>query len=426
MSTQQLSDTISAMQTQNRSLLGLIDDLKRQQQSKQQEVNTLESQLNRSVRLPYLVASVEEVLRVPVETDDNLSKPEDKQEFEEGVVMSTIQKRKVFVGNKGMLYGKELRAGDLVGINKDTCMIYQLLPTEYDKRVKAMLLEEKPTDDYTDIGGLDKQIQELQEAVVLPITRPELFTQLGIKAPKGILLYGPPGTGKTLLARACAKQTDAAFIKLSATVLGQSHIGEGARIVRDCFALAKKKIEETGVRGSIIFIDELDAIGIKRSGDGEGSHELQRTLLELLNAMDGFSSDSRIKVIAATNRPDILDPALLRSGRFDRKVELPNPNEEARVKILKIHSRKLVLDKESVNFEEIARCTEDFSGAMLRAVCVEAGMLALRRNASAIQHEDFMEGVAQVASRKKANLMYYAYVCLSQTDAITQWEEECA
>ena len=129
-----------------------------------------------------------------------------------------------------MLYGKELRAGDLVGINKDTCMIYQLLPTEYDKRVKAMLLEEKPTDDYTDIGGLDKHIQELQEAVVLPITRPELFTQLGIKAPKGILLYGPPGTGKTLLARACAKQTDAAFIKLSATVLGQSHIGEGARV----------------------------------------------------------------------------------------------------------------------------------------------------------------------------------------------------
>ena len=129
-----------------------------------------------------------------------------------------------------MLYGKELRAGDLVGINKDTCMIYQLLPTEYDKRVKAMLLEEKPTDDYTDIGGLDKQIQELQEAVVLPITRPELFTQLGIKAPKGILLYGPPGTGKTLLARACAKQTDAAVIKLSATVLGQSHIGEGARV----------------------------------------------------------------------------------------------------------------------------------------------------------------------------------------------------
>ena len=230
-----------------------------------------------------------------------------------------------------------------------------------------MLLDEKPTDDYQDIGGLDKQIQELQEAVVLPLTHPELFQQLGIKAPKGILLYGPPGTGKTLLARACAKQTDAAFIKLSATILGQTHIGEGARvcvselndiqIVRDCFSLAKKKIEETGARGSIIFIDEvrlirefhdqLDAIGLKRSGDGEGSHELQRTLLELLNAMDGFSSDSRIKVIAATNRPDILDPALLRSGRFDRKVELPNPNEEARVKILQIHSRKLVLNKES-------------------------------------------------------------------------------
>ena len=138
----------------------------------------------------------------------------------------------MFVANKGMLYGKEIHPGDLVGINKDTCMLYQTLPTEYDKRVKAMLLDEKPTDDYTDVGGLDKQIQELQEAVVLPLTHPELFTQLGIKAPKGILLYGPPGTGKTLLARACAKQTDAAFIRLSATILTQGHISEGARVGR--------------------------------------------------------------------------------------------------------------------------------------------------------------------------------------------------
>ncbi|CBK19960.2 uncharacterized protein [Blastocystis hominis] len=408
MSKQELRDLISAVQTQNRSLVSLIDDFRRRRQELQKEIDALENQLTRSIRLPYLVASISEVLSVRVEDEENLSLPPEKQEYEEGVIMSTIQKKKVFVASKGMLYGQEIHPGDLVGINKDTCMLYQLLPTEYDKRVKAMLLEEKPSDDYTDIGGLDKQIQELQEAVVLPLTRPELFTELGIRAPKGILLYGPPGTGKTLLARACAKQTDAAFIKLSATVLDQAHIGEGSRIVRDCFSLAKKKIEEKQAKGSIIFIDELDAIGIKRSGDGEGSHEVQRTLLELLNAMDGFSSDSRIKVIAATNRPDILDPALLRSGRFDRKVELPNPNEEARVKILQIHSKKLVLNRESVNFEEIARCTEDFSGAMLRAVCVEAGMLALRRGASAIEHEDFMEGIGQVASRKKANLMYYS------------------
>lgn len=160
--------------------------------------------------------------------------------MEEGVIMKTINRKvclfrvhdfqQVFVGNKGMLYGKDIKPGDLVGINKDTCMIYQFLPTEYDKRVKAMLLDEKPTDDYTDIGGLDKQIQELQEAVVLPLTHPELFSQLGIRAPKGILLYGPPGTGKTLLARACAKQTDAAFIKLSATILCQGYISEGARV----------------------------------------------------------------------------------------------------------------------------------------------------------------------------------------------------
>jgi len=264
-----------------------------------------------------------------------------------------------------------------------------------------MEVDEKPTEDYSDIGGLEKQIQELVEAVVLPITHAERFIRVGIQPPKGVLLYGPPGTGKTLMARACAAQTNSAFLKLAGPQLVQMFIGDGAKLVRDAFALAREKAP------AIIFIDELDAIGTKRfDSEKSGDREVQRTMLELLNQLDGFSSDTRVKVIAATNRIDILDPALLRSGRLDRKIEFPLPNEESRMRILKIHSRKMTVG--DVNFEELARCTHDFNGAMLKAVCVEAGMLALRKNATELKHEDFMEGIAQVQAKKKKNLQYYA------------------
>eukprot|EP00455_Lapot_gusevi_P025597 TRINITY_DN2699_c0_g1_i4.p1 TRINITY_DN2699_c0_g1~~TRINITY_DN2699_c0_g1_i4.p1 ORF type:complete len:283 (+),score=111.62 TRINITY_DN2699_c0_g1_i4:56-850(+) len=264
-----------------------------------------------------------------------------------------------------------------------------------------MEVDEKPTEDYSDIGGLDKQIEELIEAIVLPIKHKDRFKNLGIKPPKGVLMFGPPGTGKTLLARACAAKTEATFLKIAAPQLVQMFIGDGAKLVRDAFALAKEKAP------TIIFIDELDAIGTKRfDSDKSGDREVQRTMLELLNQLDGFSSDDRIKVIAATNRPDILDPALLRSGRLDRKIEFPLPTEDARARILQIHSRKMNVGE--VNYQELARCTDDFNGAQLKAVCVEAGMLALRRGASELLHEDFMEGISQVQAKKKANLQYYA------------------
>jgi len=296
-----------------------------------------------------------------------------------------------------------LKPGDLVGVNKDSYLILDALPTEYDSRVKAMEVDEKPTEDYNDIGGLDKQIQELIEAVVRPMTHKHLFTAIGIRPPKGVLLYGPPGTGKTLMARACAAKTSACFLKLAATQLVQMYIGDGAKMVRDAFALAKEKAP------SIIFIDELDAIGTKRfDSDKSGDREVQRTMLELLNQLDGFSSDERIKVIAATNRPDTLDPALLRSGRLDRKIEFPLPDEEGRAKILKIHSNKMNISKESVNFEELARGCDDFNGAQLKAVCVEAGMLALRRDAKELTHEDFVAAIAEVQAKKKVDLAYYA------------------
>lgn len=362
-------------------------------------------------QLPYLVANVVELLDMEKEEDvDGSAMDVDSQRTGKSCVVKTSTRQTVFLPVLGLVPPEELKPGELVGVNKDSYLILEKLPVEYDSRVKAMEIDEKPQEDFADIGGLEKQITELLEAVVLPMTARDKFDAIGISPPKGCLMYGPPGTGKTLLARACAKHTKALFLKLAGPQLVQMFIGDGAKLVRDAFALAKEKIKDNDeFGGAIIFIDELDAIGTKRfDSDQSGDREVQRTMLELLNQLDGFESNERIKVIAATNRPDILDPALLRSGRLDRKIELPHPKEKARAEILKIHSRKMSVNKDDVNFEEIARMTDDFNGAQLKAVCVEAGMLALRRDAALINHEDFMEGVTNVQQKKKAKLMYYA------------------
>jgi SpoVK/Ycf46/Vps4 family AAA+-type ATPase len=230
-------------------------------------------------------------------------------------------------------------------------------------------------------------------------------------------MYGPPGTGKTLLARACAAQTDATFLKLAGPQLVQMFIGDGAKLVRDCFALAKEKAP------SIIFIDELDAVGTKRfDSEKSGDREVQRTMLELLNQLDGFASDDRVKVLAATNRVDVLDPALLRSGRLDRKIEFPLPNEEARAQILRIHSRKMTVD-EGVNWQELARSTDEFGGAQLKAVCVEAGMIALRSGQHKISHEHFVDAIAEVQvchSNALRLLAFYANSAPGQEEGHSQ------
>jgi len=364
--------------------------------------NTEKIKLNR--QLPYLVGNVVEILDMEKEDkeEDGANVDLDAQRSGKSCVIKTSTRQTIFLPVIGLVDVKTLKPGDLVGVNKDSYLILDTLPAEYDARVKAMEVDERPTEAYDDIGGLDKQIQELVEAVVLPITHKARFEALGIKPPKGVLLYGPPGTGKTLMARACAAQTNSCFLKLAGPQLVQMFIGDGAKLVRDAFALAKEKAP------AIIFIDELDAIGTKRfDSELSGDREVQRTMLELLNQLDGFSATTGVKVIAATNRIDILDPALLRSGRLDRKIEFPLPNEEARARILKIHKRKMNVNAD-VNFEELARCTEDFNGAQLKAVCVEAGMIALRRNATEINHEDFMEGIAQVQAKKKKSLHYYA------------------
>jgi len=385
-----------------RSELGRIQH---ELQAQQDKIKENEQKIKMNKTLPYLVSNVIEILDVNPEEEgesEGANVDLDSQREGKSAVIKTSTRQTYFLPVVGLVDPETLKPGDLVGVNKDSYLVLDTLPCEYDSRVKAMEVDARPTEQYSDIGGLDKQIQELVEAVVLPMTHKDRFQNLGIKPPKGVLLYGPPGTGKTLMARACAAQTKSTFLKLAGPQLVQMFIGDGAKLVRDAFALAKEKAP------AIIFIDELDAIGTKRfDSEKAGDREVQRTMLELLNQLDGFSSADDIKVIAATNRVDILDPALLRSGRLDRKIEFPAPTEEARARIMQIHARKMNVDPD-VNYDELARSTDDFNGAQCKAVCVEAGMIALRREVNLVTHEDFLEAVMEVQAKKKANLNYYA------------------
>jgi 26S proteasome regulatory subunit T5 len=372
--------------------------------SKKEVIKENQDKIKTHMVVPYLVSNVVELLDIEPESEEaeGANVDLDAQIHGKCAVIKTSTRQTYFLPIIGLVPASELKPGDLVGVNKDSYLILEKLPSEFDSRVKAMEVDERPTEQYSDIGGLDKQIQELIEAVVLPMTHKDRFKAIGIQPPKGVLLYGPPGTGKTLLARACAAQTKSTFLKLAGPQLVQMFIGDGAKLVRDAFQLAKEKAP------AIIFIDELDAIGTKRfDSEKAGDREVQRTMLELLNQLDGFQPNHDIKVIAATNRVDILDPALLRSGRLDRKIEFPAPNEDARARIMQIHSRKMNVHTD-VNFEELARCTDDFNGAQCKAVCIEAGMIALRRDAEVVTHEDYMDAILEVQAKKKANLNYYA------------------
>ena len=278
-----------------------------------------------------------------------------------------------------------------VALRNDSYALHVLLPSKVDPLVSLMKVEKVPDSTYDMVGGLDQQIKEVKEVIELPIKHPELFDALGIAQPKGVLLYGPPGTGKTLLARAVAHHTDCTFIRVSGSELVQKYIGEGSRMVRELFVMAREHAP------SIIFMDEIDSIGSARmdSGGGGGDSEVQRTMLELLNQLDGFEATNKIKVIMATNRIDILDSALLRPGRIDRKIEFPNPSEDSRVDILKIHSRKMNLVR-GIDLKKIAEKMTGSSGAETKAVCTEAGMFALRERRVHVTQEDFEMAVAKV------------------------------
>jgi len=281
-----------------------------------------------------------------------------------------------------------------VALLSDSYRLEKILPVSAEPLVRLMMVEKVPDSTYDMIGGLDEQIKQIKEVIELPVKHPELFESLGIAQPKGVLLYGPPGTGKTLLARAVAHHTDCRFIRVSGSELVQKYIGEGSRMVRELFIMAREHAP------SIIFMDEIDSIGSTRgeSGTGSGDSEVQRTMLELLNQLDGIEPHKNIKVIMATNRIDILDPALLRPGRIDRKIEFPPPTVEARVDILRIHSRSMNLTR-GINLRAIAEKMGGCSGAEAKGVCTEAGMYALRERRVHVTQEDFELAVTRVMAK---------------------------
>jgi len=293
----------------------------------------------------------------------------------------------------------DLKQGKRVALRSDSNAIHKILPSKIDPLVSMMAIERVPDSNFDQIGGLTTQIKEIKEVIELPIKHPELFESLGIAKPKGVLLYGPPGTGKTLLARAVAHHTACTFIRVSGSELVQKFIGEGSRMVRELFVMAREKAP------SIIFMDEIDSIGTARSGSKRtGDSEVQRTMLELLNQLDGFEPQENIKIIMATNRVDILDPALLRPGRIDRKIEFPAPGEESRLEILKIHSRKMNLTR-NIDLRKISQMMTGSSGAEIKGVVMEAGMYALRERRMHITQEDFEMAVSKVMNKDSNSSM---------------------
>ncbi|ELZ11048.1 proteasome-activating nucleotidase [Halovivax asiaticus JCM 14624] len=284
-----------------------------------------------------------------------------------------------------------IEPGDRVAVD-DSFGLQTLLSAETDARAQAMEITEKPDVSYDDIGGIDDQVREVREAVEQPLAEPELFEQVGIEPPSGVLLYGPPGTGKTMLAKAVATKTDATFIKMAGSELVRKFIGEGSRLVRDLFELARER------EPAIIFIDEIDAVAATRTDSKtSGDAEVQRTMMQLLNEMDGFEHRGEISIIAATNRFDMLDRAILRPGRFDRLIEVPEPDVGGRERIFEIHSQDLSL-ADAVDYDVLAERTDGYSGAEIESVTTEAGMFAIRDDRTAVTMADFEDAIDKLES----------------------------
>ena len=310
-------------------------------------------------------------------------------------IVKTVNGSRYLVHCKKAIDKTRLKVGTRVALDFTTLTIMRILPHQIDPQVYNMMKENPGDVPYSSVGGLSNQIRDLRETIELPLTNPDLFKRIGIKPPKGVLLYGPPGTGKTLLARAIACNIEATFLKIVASSIVDKYIGESARMVREMFNYARAH------EPCIIFIDEIDAIGGKRTDDASSSdREVHRTLMEMLNQIDGFDELGRVKVIMATNRPDVLDPALLRPGRLDRKIEIPLPNESGRVDILKIHSKPMT-KKGEIEYEALGKITDGFNGADLRNVCTEAGMFAIRDQRSYVVQEDFMKAARKIKDSKK-------------------------
>ncbi|HKZ47368.1 MAG TPA: proteasome-activating nucleotidase [Thermoplasmata archaeon] len=338
----------------------------------QKEVKRLKAELDRLKAPPLIIGTIRDVLA-------------------DGRVIVKSSTGPDFIVNTAEYVAKEnIEVGARVALNKQTLSVMGVLPPSLDPIVMGAEVIDKPGITYEDIGGLEKEVVEIREAVEDPLLKPDLYKQVGIEPPKAVLLVGPPGTGKTMLAKAVANRTHATFVRLVGSELVQKYIGEGARLVRELFQLAREKAP------TIVFIDEIDSIGAKRLEVAtSGDREVQRTLMQLLAELDGFNPLGDIKIIGATNRPDILDEALLRPGRFDRIIEIPIPNIDARYQIVKIHTRGMNIAAD-VDLELLAQRTDGGTGADIKSVCTEAGMFAIRNDRSVVLMEDFEKAVDKV------------------------------
>lgn len=331
----------------------------------------------------------------PEDTQSNSSPNSEEDDEDAKYVINLKQIAKFVVGLGERVSPTDIEEGMRVGVDRSKYHIELPLPPRIDPSVTMMTVEEKPDVTYSDVGGCKEQIDKLREVVELPLLSPERFATLGIDPPKGILLYGPPGTGKTLCARAVANRTDATFIRVIGSELVQKYVGEGARMVRELFEMARTK------KACIIFFDEVDAIGGARFDDGAGGdNEVQRTMLELITQLDGFDPRGNIKVMFATNRPNTLDPALLRPGRIDRKVEFSLPDLEGRANIFRIHTKSMSVER-GIRWELISRLCPNSTGAELRSVCTEAGMFAIRARRKVATEKDFLKAVEKVINGYK-------------------------
>ena len=372
----QLEDDYKELQTLSQKLIAERSDLESEIRALKKRANRLEENVRILQSPPLIIGTLQDTL------DD------------ENAIVRSSNGTVFQVTYNSRIEPSKMKPGTRVALNQDSLSIIEVLHDAWDPMVSGAEMVEAPDILYTDVAGLTEQVELVRESVELPLTKPDLFTKVGIDPPKGVLLVGPPGCGKTLLAKAVANQTNATFIKMVGSELAQKYIGEGGRMVRELFSLAKEKSP------SIIFLDEIDAIGAKRlDGSTSGDREVQRTLMQLLSELDGFDSLQDVKIIAATNRPDILDDALLRPGRFDRVIEIPLPDEVGRKEILTLHIGKLNTRKVSV--KDLVGKTENFSGAELKAVCVEAGMIAIRSDKSTVSHSNFEEAIKRINDKKK-------------------------
>jgi proteasome regulatory subunit len=360
-----LQEELDVLESQNEEMRDKLLDANAENNKYQQKLERLTHENKKLKQSPLFVATVQEIT-----SDGAVIKQHGNNQ--EALTEITAEMR------------EKLDPDDRVAVNNSLSVVKKL-EKETDVRARVMQVEHSPDVTYSDIGGLEDQMQEVRETVEMPLEHPDMFEDVGITPPSGVLLYGPPGTGKTMLAKAVANETDATFIKMAGSELVHKFIGEGAKLVRDLFEVARDN------QPAVLFIDEIDAIASKRTDSKtSGDAEVQRTMMQLLSEMDGFDERGEVRIIAATNRFDMLDPAILRPGRFDRLIEVPKPNTEGREIIFQIHTRKMNLASD-IDFDELAEMTPDASGADIKAICTEAGMFAIRDDRTEVTLNDFLE-----------------------------------